>query len=296
MSLASPPWHLGAIGRPPGSPAGTAALSGRGATVAVLDTGIDATHPDLAGRVLAAYQVEQGGLTPLDPGADHDFHGHGTQVAGLMCAGAPGLGVAPNAKLISMVFPRHGTNYARIYLALRELVEKVEGGKLAIRLMNLSSGVVLSDPGRRLVLQDFLRRLLAADVLPIVAIGNQSQPGEPPFCPADLPEAVAVGATNASGAVCHFSRSGPCGNSPDPGRSKPDLVAPGEALLTCRRGGGHLPRTGTSFATAIVSGVAALFIEQQKRTAAELRDVLLGNCVPVPGPPERQGAGLVRAP
>src|SRR5205807_10324195 len=80
-----------------------------------------------------------------------------------------------------------------------------------------------------------------------------------------------------------------------PNYSVPHLVAPGVNVYTCQRSGGHRHAHGTSPAAAVVSGVAALLLESDPFLSVDdLRDQLLVSCRALPGPPERQGAGLVQ--
>jgi subtilisin family serine protease len=265
--------------------------------IALIDTGVDGGHDDLKGKILAAYHVGPAGLLEVDHTVNQDFHGHGTRIAGLICAGHTVGGVAPGAQIVSIVYPQTADNYSQLYLALRMLLREVEKGTWSIDLLNLSGGLNQAQPGQRFMVQQLLQRLQRQGVLVVAAVGNQKQVAEPPLCPAELAEVLAVGASNPQGCVCDFSRSGtavPVSGLPTP---KPDLVAPGEQIVSCERGGGQSrPVRGTSCATAIVTGVAARYLQQFRLSAVDLRERLLRSCIPLPDPPERQGAGLVRVP
>jgi subtilisin family serine protease len=282
------PWHQDAIGLG-AARTGNGCGTGMDVVVAIVDTGVDATHPDLQGKVLATYEVDEAGnLLPLpNPGVNHDGQGHGTSVAGLIC-GQP-VGVAPDARLVSIILPDPASSnkYSSLVLALTA-VTQLEG----VDIVNISAAVA----GYFSPVRAFLQEMLAQEMLPVMAVGNGNPQVDRPMCPGNLPEGVSVGAMGRDRRVCSFSLSGEF--TADGQRyTVPDVVAPGEDVYTCQRGGGYRLGTGTSYATPIASGVAALLLEGDPALPAEdLRTTLLANCVELADPPERQGAGLVQVP
>ncbi|MGW1343267.1 S8 family serine peptidase, partial [Kribbella sp. NPDC002412] len=211
--------------------------------VAVLDTGVDAGHPDLAGRLVPGYNATSPNRGPIDD------NGHGTMTLGIIAAAANnGIGVAgvgwTTKAMPVKVLDATGSGYD---------VDIAEGVDWAVahgaKVINMSLG----GPGDNAVLHDSIRNAVNAGVTVVVAAGND---GSPVFqYPAAYPEVIAVGATNEGGALTSFSSYG----------DWVDVAAPGWNLLTtgvrAMTPPGYLPYwycTGTSCSAPIVAGVAAL--------------------------------------
>ncbi|WP_214316749.1 S8 family serine peptidase [Nonomuraea sediminis] len=228
-------------------------LRGHGVTVAELDTGVDATHPDLAGRNRGWY----------DPNGEHptvptDVSGHGTQVMGVM-AGANGYGVAPEASwMAAKIFNDRGTaTTSGIHLAMQWLLDP-DGDPAtadAPDVVNASwtgaSGGCLTD------FQPDLRALRAAGIQPVFAAGNFGPSPGSVYSPANLPEALAVGAADGADVLAADSGRGP---SACAGATAPHLVAPGVDVTTTDLYGGYATVTGTSVAAPHVAGTLALLL------------------------------------
>ena len=238
-------WNLSAIGAPAVWDSG---LTGAGVDVAVLDTGIDPTHPDLAGKVDAAVDLTGGG-------SPADANGHGTHVASIIAgtgAGADGArrGVAHGARLLSgKVLDDEGSGQASWVIAGMEWA----AGQGA-DIVNLSLG------GRTTVGDDPVTMALDAlsertGTLFVVAAGN-SGPGQLSIeSPGTAASALTVGALDENGEVARFSSWGPTVGSY---RAKPDIGAPGWDITGAQLGGGYTQLSGTSQATPHVAGAAAL--------------------------------------
>lgn len=231
-----------------------AGLDGAGVTVAVLDTGIDAGHPDLAGRVREASDFTGTGA--------EDRHGHGTHVASLAAgtgARADGArrGIAYGAELLSgKVLDDTGTGQASWV---------IEGMQWAVRqgadVVNMSLGGVAGDaddPTAQAV--DALSA--SSDTLFVAAAGNRGGLGVDHFTvetPGTAASALTVGAVQTNDLLAIFTGEGPVRGSY---RHKPDLTAPGVDVLGARAGArdGDFYRSmsGTSQATPVVAGSAAL--------------------------------------
>ncbi|MEW2443178.1 type VII secretion-associated serine protease mycosin [Micromonospora marina] len=212
---------------------------GTSVTVAVVDSGVDASAPQLAGRVMRGTDVVGGGA------GDDDCVGHGTFVAGLIAAapqvGIAFAGVAPGARILPVrqtVDGRRGTAdslAAGIQAAVRA----------GATVVNVSVAAGSTSPALERAVQEALRR----NVLVVAAVGNDGENGNARPYPASLPGVLAVGAIDQAGTAPGFSGSG----------AFVDLVAPGvEVVGPGRRTAGHLRASGTSFAAPFVSGVAAL--------------------------------------
>ncbi len=218
---------------------------GAGVTVAVVDGGIEADHPDLKGQV-------KGGSTPggAAGGALIDDTGHGTSMAGLIAGKGGGannaLGIAPEAKLLSV---RLSENSQGLYVN-----EAGPGIRWAVdngaQVINLSFGSQ-ADPLPATV--DAVKYALSKNVVVVAAAGNRHENQTDVVSPARLPGVIAVGASGKDGKVIADSVTGPA----------LAVVAPGERMVTTgsKRAGdasGYVQPTGTSPATAVVSGVVAL--------------------------------------
>ncbi|MFI7703812.1 S8 family peptidase [Nonomuraea sp. NPDC049480] len=248
---------------------------GTGTTVAVLDTGVDATHPDLAGRVADRRDFVTGAVAG-------DPHGHGTHVASTV-AGAKG--VAPGAKLLDgRVLGADGYGQASWII---DAMEWAAGEKHA-DVVNMSLGD--SVPGGPLT--DAVSRLTKQyGTLFVVAAGNDG-------CdrcvgtPGDAPEALTVGAVDREDRLADFSSRGPIVADES---VKPDVTAPGVGITAAKSGGGHVAMSGTSMATPHVAGAAALLRQARPGlSGAELKSLLMATAKPGGGiPVDAQGSGRV---
>ena len=273
-------WHLNAIGLATARKAGFDG-HGDGVGVAVLDTGIDAV-PEIAGRIKAAYSLNPAG-DAWKRGKTHDTHGHGTHVAGLIAGST--AGVAPGAELINVIALPGGSGTMSGFVSAIELI----AGSPEISILNLSAGI----PGYRDGMHSAIAALLRAGVLPVVAIGNEGR--NTSRSPGNYREVISVGAINKAEKVANFSGGGSMvvENQSYP---VPDLVAPGEGVTSCVKGTGFESWNGTSMATPIVSGVAALILERHPTISEpDLQGELLESVRTLPDIPEsRQGEGLVQ--
>ncbi len=274
-------WHLKAIGLELARRRGFKG-SGEHVTIAVLDTGIDQTHPELDGKIKEAYtfNVDRWEVDKMNPSQDTD--GHGTHVAGLICG--KNVGVAPGARVVSgVMIPEGRGNLSDFILAL-----EWAGGRTDVPVVNMSAGIPGYLPGMRDVVAD----LLVVGVLPVFATGNEGR--NRTRSPGNYVEVVSVGATNKENQVASFSSGGTL-IADNHQYVVPDLVAPGEGVYSSVMGGGYEAWDGTSMATPIVSGVAALILEKDPQiTVSDLMEELLATCKDLRQPPDRQGKGLVQ--
>jgi type VII secretion-associated serine protease mycosin len=208
---------------------------GKGVTVAVIDSGVWADHPDLAGAVLPGFNV-------LGKGdGREDYVGHGTGIAGIIAArGRSGnrgvLGVAPAAEVLPV-------SPAGSPLVVTEAIDwSVEHGAKVINMSFLTNGTE--------GLAAAVKRAAAADVVLVAGSGNDDEAGSDSEYPAAYQEVLAVGAADRAGKIAAFSHQGP----------QLDLVAPGVdvAVATSDPDSRYQRVEGTSVSTAIVSGAAAL--------------------------------------
>lgn len=273
--------------------------TGRGVRVAVIDTGVDTSHPDLSlgDRVIDVRCFLEG----RDPKDVHDGHGHGTMCAGLV--GGRALtearyrySVAPEASLIvAKAMDDDGKGFeSDILEAICWAVMK------KARVISLSIGCRRdaghpADPDYERV----CTRLTALDVLVVAAAGDRSsRPSR--LAPVDDPAAcasiLAVGAVDAHDAIASFSPA----TMDSVGAI--DLCAPGQGVLSAsaldQQGAYWSSASGTSAAAPIVSGVAALHLElSPKLTVDELIGRLNGDARTTPDHNARDfGSGIVRVP
>ncbi|WP_350273890.1 S8 family peptidase [Kribbella sp. HUAS MG21] len=247
--------------------------TGAGVDVAVLDTGIDAAHPDFGGRIVAAQSFV--------PGADvTDRNGHGTHVASTIAgtgAASDGSerGVAPGAGLhVGKVLDDDGNGQDSWILAGMEWAARDQHAKVIS--MSLGSGPTDgTDPMSQAV------NALSAETgaLFVIAAGNS---GPDPFSvssPGAADAALTVGAVDGKDRLASFSSRGPrVGDS----GLKPDLTAPGVDVLAARSQyspegeGAYVALSGTSMATPHVAGAAALLAhEHPDWTGQQLKDALV---------------------
>ncbi|MGW0520564.1 type VII secretion-associated serine protease mycosin [Crossiella sp. NPDC003009] len=258
---------------------------GAGVTVAVVDSGVDADHPQLAANVLRGKDFYYIGALP----GNFDCVSHGTAVAGIIAAGEAGKagfrGVAPGAKILPVrVSDRdltEGGGAAAIDPAVlaRGIWWAVDQG---VKVLNLS----LSGPVDNALIRDAVAHAVSKDVLVVAAAGNQQQQdsqlvGRPSY-PAAYPGVLGVGAIDIDGARLPASQLG----------EFVDLVAPGAKVLGTTRAGGHSYFTGTSFAAPFVAGTAALVRARwPELSAAEVTRRLLATATPARGGKDSPGYG-----
>ncbi|WP_157641043.1 S8 family serine peptidase [Longispora albida] len=258
---------------------------GTGVTVAVLDTGVDAGHPDLAGR-LAAVQ----NFSP-DPDAD-DTIGHGTHVASTIAgAGAKYKGVAPGAKLaIGKVCFRFGCPESAILAGMRWAAVEQRA-----KVVNISLGL-MDSPGVDPVEEAVNTLSAETGALFVVASGNSGP--DSVSSPATADAALAVGAVDSADKVAPFSSGGP---RSDDGAIKPEISAPGVGIVAARAARAELgppiderytKMSGTSMATPHVAGAAAILAAQHPQwTGQQIKNVLIGTAKPLDQPVHGVGAG-----
>src|SRR5215210_824541 len=281
-------WNLDLIEADGARPVST----GAGAVVAVIDSGVQAGHPDLAGRVGPGYDVVQGDTTPQD--AD----GHGTHVLGIVgAATGNGLGiesVAPAATLMPVrVLGDDGggttENVARGVDWARE------HGADVINL-SLGSDVPLLGVGGGDAFDAAIRRAIAAGIVVVAAAGNSGVP----VCeqPAASDGLLCVGAVDRRRQRSFFSSFGSGLGLVAPGGAGATAtgVQVGEDILSTYPTSTYRELAGTSQAAPHVAGVAALLVARGVRGQAAVRRLLAtATDLGAPGQDSEYGAGLVNA-
>lgn len=274
-------WHLEAIGLIRARQNGYS-ITGKGVTVAVLDTGIDASHPELNGKISAAYLFDKKGCHVEALKQSIDTEGHGTYVAGLICGNV--VGVAPDVNVISCIaLPQGNGALSQFVMALDWIASRPE-----VQIVNISAGLISYVQA----LQGLVESLLYVGILPVASVGMEGLNSS--LCPGNLQEVVSVGAINQNRHVASFSSSATLVVDHHQ-YTVPNVLAPGVDVYSCIKGGGYEKQSGTTAATAIVSGIAALILEEYPHiTVMELREELLSSCLSLDEPVDIQGAGLVQ--
>jgi len=266
-------------------------LTGKGVKIAVVDTGIDSTHPDLTGRVVAAKNFSADGDTL-------DHFGHGTHVASIAAgtgAASDGTyqGVAPDAMLINAkALSRYGTG------TNGGIIEAMEwAADQGAKVINMSLGGGPGD-GSDPMSSAVNAISKAKGVLFAIAAGN-SGPRNKVSTPAAADESIAVAAIDKSRNLAAFSSRGPRINNM---ALKPDISAPGVSITAARANYGtddpYATYSGTSMATPMVAGSAALVWQLHPDWTREMvKNALLTSATPIGDSCEvsafDQGAGAV---
>jgi len=262
-SPAAPEWNLNAIHAPE---VWTTQHTGAGVVVANMDTGVDASHPDLAGR------WRGGANSWYDPHGEHaapyDGHGHGTQTMGIMVGGSAGgtsVGVAPGARWIAAkVFDDAGqARLSDIHLGFQWLLDPDGNPDTpdAPDVVNASWGLL--DTADQCVLE-FGNDILvfkAADIGLVFSAGNEGPISSSSVSPANNPEGFSSGAVDDALTVANFSSRGA---SACDGGIYPQISAPGVNVLTADLSFGGQPLyatvSGTSYAAPHAAGTMALLL------------------------------------
>jgi subtilisin family serine protease len=270
-----------------------AGYNGKAVPVAVLDTGIDDTHPDLRRQVIASRNFTTGSGV-------RDTDGHGTHVASTIAGTGKAsdgryTGVAPGAKLlVGKVCGDFGCPESAIMAGMEW------AANAGAKVVNLSLGA--PDTAGEDPLEVAVDRLSAEHgTLFVVAAGNDGSYGaETVSSPASADAALAVGAVDDKDVIASFSSRGPRVHD---AALKPEIMAPGVEILAARsrfsdrgkRGDRYVSLSGTSMATPHVSGAAAILAQRHPDwTGAQLKAALIGAATPLAGTGIfEQGAGRV---
>jgi serine protease AprX len=261
-------------------------VTGRGVTVAVVDTGVASNVSDLAGRLVPVAN-DVTGQTELCKNLSgelncNDTYGHGTFIAGLIAgngtsSGGRWKGVAPEAKVLSVktAGADGAADVSNILAAIQWVVSFKD--RYNIRVLNLSLGTDSTQDWRVDPFNYAVERAWAAGIAVVVAASNEGPSPGTITKPADDPWVITVGATDDRGTTAigddrlpDFSGRGPTAH----GLAKPDVAAPGAHVVSLRAPGSTIDNqfpwyvdgsyrqgSGTSMATGVVAGSAALVLQ-----------------------------------
>jgi serine protease AprX len=285
-------WGVDKIGAPAVWQQG---ITGKGISVAVIDSGIDATHPDLDDlddnpstndpKVVKWKDYVRGKNSP------YDDNGHGTHVSGTISGtGANGIhtGVAPGTNLIvAKVFNRQGSGFmSNVILAFEWAVN--------------NNAHVISFSGGGPHSSSFITTIdnvVAAGVIPVIAAGNSGPGASTINCPGDEISSTTVGATDSSDKIASFSSRGPV-NFYGSSYIKPDISAPGVSVTSTYLGRTYATMSGTSMATPHVSGTVALMLQKNPALkTSEIKQILEMTAIDIlpSGKDNNCGSGRINA-
>ena len=228
--------------------------------VAVVDTGVDPTHPDLQGNLwsgpggIFGYDFSDGDPNPSD------YHGHGTHVAGTIAAVGNNnegvIGVAPKAKIMSIkIFP-----WAYDSVIYQAMTWAADNGA---KVLNNSWGPWGRRPSAPM-LEAAVNYVYSKGGICIFAAGNKSDQTSY-YSPANYNKTIAVASTDRDDEISSFSNYGPT----------TDVGAPGSNILSTRNGGSYRTMSGTSMACPHVAGLAALILANDPSLSfEEVRDCI----------------------
>ena len=220
--------------------------------VAIVDTGIDLTHPDLKDNIKGGYNAINSRKSA------NDDNGHGTHVAGIIAAidneiGV--IGVGPKIDLYAVkVLDRNGSGY------LSDVIEGLDWAiQNGMQVVNMSLGT----PTYIASFEDAVKKVNAAGITQVAAAGNNGPDDNTVTYPAKFAEVIAVTATNDTDTIASWSSRG----------SEVDLAAPGVSIYSTYKGSTYKTLDGTSMASPHVAGTAALVLTQTTKCDSDLNGI-----------------------
>ncbi|MGW3244570.1 S8 family peptidase [Streptomyces sp. NPDC001070] len=273
-----------------------AGYEGQGVKVAILDTGVDANHPDLAGRIAEAKDFSDSGNTV-------DHFGHGTHVASIVggtgaASSGTRRGVADKADLlVGKVLGDQGYGSESQVIAGMEWAANEEHAKV----VNMSLGSDGETDGTDTMSQALNALTASTGTLFVVAAGNAGPGPSTVGSPGAADAALTVGAVDRDDSIASFSSRGPRWGDK---AVKPDVTAPGVGIVAARASGttmgdpidaNYTSASGTSMATPHVAGAAALLAQEHPDwSAQQLKDALISTSHTVSGTQvTEQGGGRI---
>ncbi|MFA4956987.1 MAG: S8 family serine peptidase [Candidatus Methanoperedens sp.] len=254
----------------------TFGYTGTGIKVAIIDTGINYNHPDLGGGFGPGKKVADGYDFVNNDAFPMDDNGHGTHVAGIVAANGGIIGVAPGATLFAVkVLDSAGSGSTSNVIA--GIDWSIAHGANVISMSLGGSGQPNDEFAD--VLNIISDAAVDKGVVVVIAAGNEGPGTGTVGAPGSAKKVITVGASSSSGTVtisddtiASFSNRGPSAF----GRLDPEVVAPGVAINSTWLGSGYNSIQGTSMATPMVSGSAALLLQKNPAlTPAQVRAILM---------------------
>jgi len=251
-------------------------LGGKGVTVAVLDTGIDSTHPALSLGVITYNFTSLSGIT-------RDVQGHGTHCAGSIAGRGPYYGIATKCSLvIGKILDDQGRgNDSWMAAGIRW------ASNVGANIISISAG----GPQKSKIVGDALAYAMSLESPPLICVSAGNSGDQGVTWPGASSLVIGVAAHDQTGKIAGFSSRGP----------EVDIAAPGVDILAPVPGGGYARMSGTSMACPIVAGVAALAFAVFKERYGRLPQVPevmkmlkdLARDVGAPGHDRESGYGII---
>lgn len=275
-------------------------LIGKGVRVGVIDTGMDASHPDLKGKVAAF--VDYTDKPKKDP---YDDNGHGTHVGGTIGGGnASGttIGIAPGVQFVVAKFlSGSGSGTFEGAIKAMQYMADPDGNPNTADAPSLVSNSwgggkadASKDPASEPLCQA-VSNWAKLGILPVFAAGNSGPSAQTLGLPAACPGTIAIGATDADDKIASFSSRGP-GIWKTVKVTKPDVSAPGVKVLSSFPNGAYKEASGTSMATPHVAGMAALLYQlKPKMTVDQMIDLIRKTTKAIGQDPNIFGTGRIDA-
>lgn len=270
--------------------------TGKGIIVAVLDGEVDINHPDLKGRVVHKrnYTDEKWG----------NPHRHGTHVAGIIAGnGSKYKGMAPgviiwNYKIFPTNLEQEESTGSKGADAIEDVIKDMQQEK-RLRIANCSFGTPSPTLDGNSAISETAERATRLGLVLVKSAGNEGtkRPGPGSLTlPADARgDVIVVGASSRdSTRVMPFSSRGPTSDE----RPKPDILAPGEAIMSAKPGSGYVRQSGTSMASPHIAGIAALILERYPKLKPwQVKKILMQSAKKLDAKFDEnaQGVGLVDA-
>ena len=294
-------------------------IDGSGVVVGGIDTGVDISHPDLAGKMVTTNPGDPtypGGWAEFDGDGNmvsgsvpHDTDQHGTHTSGTILGGnASGydIGVAPGAQLMhALVLPGGSGSFTQVIGGMEWIIDP-DGDPLTndgCQVVNMSLGAT----GTHSAMVTPVDNMIAANVFPAISIGNSGPGSGTSGSPGNVPSAVGVGATDSLDVIASFSSRGPVTWNEPPYVGtyiKPDVSAPGVNIYSCIPGGdwqwhgAGWTWSGTSMAAPHMAGAAALMYQANPTIGIEVAKQLVAQTaldLGDPGKDNDYGWGRVNA-
>ncbi len=267
-------------------------VDGSGVVIGIIDSGVDWEHPALKNN-WRGYD----GVSP-DPDFNwydpiynsilpDDHYNHGTHVIGTALGFDRNenliIGVAPEAKWIAARGLDHDGTASAFYLIKAGQFMLAPTDSSGKANPDMAPDIILNSWGSSNIDDDWylemVQNWLSASILPVFAAGNSGPSEGTILNPANYPEVIAAGSINNNNRLSNFSSRGPGLKGEE---IKPDLVAPGENIISSVSGGGYASKSGTSMAAPHLAGVAALLLSAEPLlNANDLANILKQSTTPL---------------
>lgn len=278
-------------------------VTGVNVSIAIIDTGVDYTHPDLGGclgsgcKVVGGYDFINNDANPMDD------HGHGTHVAATAASNGSLKGVAPDAKIYAYKVLSSGGSgsYSQVISGVDRATDPNNDGNYSdhVDILSMSLGGWGDEDSS---LSAAVDRAVERGVISVVAAGNSGTSTNAIGTPGSARKAITIAASDKSDAVAYFSSRGPTPKN----NLKPDVAAPGvnicaaewDSAWSSRRcfDSQHVSISGTSMATPHVAGLAALIKQAHRGWSPEnIKSAIITTTKDVGYTIWAQGTGRIQA-